>query len=268
VTGRGIARSPRPGPRRGGPLRLPAVALVALVGLPATVAAAAEVPKQERLEIVDRSIRHHGFDRLPELEVALTVSSRSGSFDVVMRAGDLFDYTVVSDLGGKERVHRHANELVRVTVDGEEQPLLTEEDRRKARDFVSQRIYFLFLPYRLNDPSVYKQDLGIERWGDRDLHKVKVTFEPGTSTSADSEFLFWFDPETAELAQFAYSFDEGIRFRRAVHLRRVGGLLVYDQDNLGVDDPEADVDDLAFESVQELRAISQVELRDVTVRPR
>jgi hypothetical protein len=174
--------------------------------------AGAEVPKQERLDIVDRSISHHGFDRLPELQVALTVSSRSGSFDVVVHAGDLFDYTVVSDLGGKPRVHHHTNDLLSVTIDGREEPLETEEDRRKARDFVSQRVYFLFLPFRLNDPSVYKQDLGLERWGERDLHKVKVTFEPGTSSSAASEFLFWFDPATAELVQFAYSFDDGIRW--------------------------------------------------------
>ena len=42
-----------------------------------------------------------------------------------------------------------------------------------------------FLPYRLNDPGVYKQDLGLERWGDRELHKVKVTFEPGSSNAAE-----------------------------------------------------------------------------------
>ncbi|HVS12932.1 MAG TPA: DUF6503 family protein [Thermoanaerobaculia bacterium] len=268
-----IARRSRAGAPGGG--RLLAAALTGAAALAVAAAlvapaalAAAEPPKQERLEIVDRAIRHHGFDHLPELEVSLTVSSRSGSFDVVARPGDLFDYTVISELAGKRRVHRHANDLLRVTVDGEEQPLATEDDRRRARDFVSQRIYFLFLPHRLNDPSVYKQDLGLERWGQRDLHRVKVTFEPGTSTSADSEFLFWFDPETAELVQFAYSFDDGIRFRRAVDLRRVGGLLVYDQTNDGVDDPDADIDDLDFESVRDLRRISEVELRDVVVRPR
>ena len=231
-------------------------------------AATAQPPKQERLEIVDRSIRHHGFDRLDQVEVALTVSSRSGSFDVVVRAGDLFDYQVVSEVRGKRRVHRHTNELVEVNLDGEEQPLDTAEDRRRAMDFVSQRVYFLFLPYRLNDPTAYKQDLGIERWGDRDLHRVKVTFEPGTSTSADSEFMYWFAPDTAELVLFAYTFEDGIRFRTATNPRRVGGLLVYDQLNDGIDGPGLDVDDLTHESVQELRRISEVELHNVEVRPR
>ena len=246
-----------------------ALCCVLLVAAPAAAPASAEPPKQERLDIVDRSIRHHGFDRLEELEVALTVSSRSGSFDVVVRAGDLFDYVVTSDLGGRTRVHRHTNDLVAVTIDGEPQPVETAEDRRRAVDFVSQRVYFLFLPYRLNDPSAYKQDLGIERWGERDLHKVKVTFEPGTSTSDDSEFLYWFDPETAELVQFAYTFDEtGIRFRTASNLRRTGGLLLYDQLNDGGSEPDADIDDLTFESVQELRRISEVLLENVEVRPR
>ncbi|HVS62316.1 MAG TPA: DUF6503 family protein [Thermoanaerobaculia bacterium] len=251
---------------------VPALATLVLATLACALVlvapAISEPPKQERLEIVDRSIRHHGFDRLDELEVALTVSSRSGSFDVVVRAGELFDYTVISEVRGKNRVHRHTNDLVRVTIDDEEQPLETAEDRRRAEDFVSQRVYFLFLPYRLNDPSAYKQDLGIERWGDRDLHKVRVSFEPGTSTSDDSVFVYWFDPDTAEMVQFAYTFEGGIRFRTATNQRRIDGLLLYDQLNDGSSDPSIGAADLTYESVQELRRISEVELTNVEVRPR
>ena len=55
-----------------------------------------------------------------------------------------------------------------------------------------------------------------------------MTFAAGSSTDAEDEYLYWFDPETARLEQFAYSFQGrpgGLRFRRLDNYRRVGGIL-------------------------------------------
>jgi hypothetical protein len=131
------------------------------------------------------------------------------------------------------------------------------------------RVYFVFLPYRLNDPSVIQRDLGLETWEGRQLHKVKVTFPPGSSSDAQDEFIYWFDPTTARLEQFAYSFEDdpdGIRFRRLSNYRRIGGILFFDQENLGVEGDEYSVDQITPAFVeQSMREISIITLEDVRV---
>ena len=131
-------------------------------------------------------------------------------------------------------------------------------------------MYFLFLPYKLNDPGTYKEDQGLEEWNGRQLHRVRVTFEPGASDGANSAYVYWFDPETARLEQFAYDYSEGagLRFRVLTNYRRVGGLLFYDADNYGLNTPDGGltVDDINPVYVEEeLPLVSQIELRDINV---
>jgi hypothetical protein len=246
-----------------------AFALLAVAAAPAAGNAAPQ--KVERLPIVDRAIAHHGGDLYSASETELDLCSLSGCFHLVVRIdGGLYEYDVRGEVRGVERRVRVTNESVEQWERGEPVELGAEEERR-ARNFADARVYFPFLPYRLNDPSVYKQDLGLERWGDRELHKVKVTFEAGSSNAADDEYLYWFDPETARLEQFAYSFagdPGGLRFRRGRDYRRVGGILFSDQDNLGLDENGLTVDQVTPELVAErMRAISEVVLRDLEVRP-
>jgi len=132
------------------------------------------------------------------------------------------------------------------------------------------RVYFVYLPFRLNDDSAIKQDLGMEIWNDRPLHKVKVSFVPGSSSGAEDEFLYWFDPETARLEQFAYSFSGdpgGLRFRTAFDYRRVGGILFFDQENRGVDGDGRSVDEIRPDSVASWDLVSTVTLHEIKVQP-
>lgn len=238
----------------------------------ATTAAGGEAPPAvERVPIVDRAIEHHGGDLFTASETELDICSLSGCFHLVVRVdGGLYDYDVRGEVRGAERRVRATNETVERWDRGEAVELDAEEQRR-ARNFVDARVYFPFLPYRLNDPGVYKRDLGLERWGDRELHRVKVTFEPGSSNAADDEYLYWFDPETARLEQFAYSFagnPGGLRFRRGHDYRRVGGILFFDQENLGLDEGGLTVDQVSPEFVAErMKPVSEVVLRDIEVRP-
>lgn len=222
-------------------------------------------------EIVERSIAYHGFDRLPLVEVALTVSSASGSFDVVARHGDLFEYVVETRRNGKLRRHRHTNDTIEVFEDGIPIELADETAHRRARDYVSERVYFLFPPYRLRDPSVYAEDRGQDdpsMWGGRRLHRVRVTFEPGTSSGAKSVFLYWFDPASARLEQFAYTYRDGMRFRRLIDHRKIAGLVLFDQENYGVDEEGAGIDDLDGPRVADLPHVSTVRLSNVRIRKR
>lgn len=237
-------------------------------------ATSAEPPKVERLEIVDRAIAHHGGDLYERSKTAMTICSRSGCFGLtVRREGGRFQYLVEEqgEDGAAGRRVRVSNDRAEEWRDGEWVELSGEEAQR-ARDFASARVYFPFLPYRLNDPATYKQDLGLERWGDEELHKVKVSFAPGSSTAASDQYLYWFDPTSGRLVQFAYDFGQGeragVRFRRLVEPRRAGGILFADQTNLGAEAPDIQVDVVTPEFVaQEMREVSNVTLQDITVEP-
>ncbi|MCZ6506840.1 MAG: histidine phosphatase family protein [Acidobacteria bacterium] len=228
----------------------------------------------ERLPIVDQAIAFHGGPAYASSTTRLTISSRSGSFALeVRRDGTLFDYRVEDTRDGRARRTRVDNEGVERLLAGEPQELAADAAQR-ARDFVSARVYFPFLPYGLNDPDVFKTDQGLEDWDGRTLHRVKVTFTAGSSTDADDDYAYWFDPETGRLEQYAYSFGNGterggLRFRRLSNYRRVGGILFFDASNIGFDDAgDFSVDAIDPAYVEErMQPISQVVLSAIEVAP-
>jgi len=224
----------------------------------------------ERLAIVDQAIAHHGGDIYRSSDTSLEVCSKSGCFGVEAHVdGDQFVYEISGTIRKQQRRVRATNSEVQ-WWDANGEPLeLSPEDQSGLRNFVMARVYFPFLPYRLNDPSVYKTDLGLETWGDRPLHKVKITFTPGSSTDADDEYLYWFDPQSGQVEQFAYSYagdPGGLRFRRAFNFRRIGGILFFDAENLGVEGEDLSVDLIDPAFVETMRQVSVVEVKNIRVR--
>jgi len=225
-----------------------------------------------RLPVVDRALEFHGGALYTASRTRLTISSRSGSFDLaVARDGSEFDYTVEDQRDGSPRTTRITNDSVERRV-GDASLDLPEDELQRVRDFVSARVYFPFLPYGLNDPDVLKHDQGLESWGGRELHRVKVTFAPGSSTDASDEYAYWFDPESGRLEQYAYSFGSGsesggLRFRTLSNYRRVEGLLFFDASNLGVDGSgDFAIDDVTPDYVAErMKPVSEVKLSNLSV---
>lgn len=232
---------------------------------------AARAPeKARRLDIVDRAIAHHGGDAYLHSLTTLKQCSQSGCSDVeVHMDGEVFSYDVSGpSRDGTLRV-LSGNIDLEAWRDGQAMDV-PRDDRQSYRDWAMARVYFPFLPFRLNDPSVWKEDLGVEDWGGRSLHKVRVSFDEGSSTDADDVYLYWFDAETAELVQFAYSYSGnpgGLRFRTLENPRRLGGMLFKDQNNFGVEGPELTVDRLTPESTAALRLVSSVTFKDIAVEP-
>jgi hypothetical protein len=195
----------------------------------------------------------------------------------VVSDGGLYQHTVTREEDGVKV--RATNDTVELWESGTVKPVPPEDEARRRR-FVAARVYFAFLPYRLNDPGVEKLDLGIVDWQGRKLHRVRIRFgapraaggDPGAETGQTSdEYMYWFDPESGEVVYFAYDFvgePSGIRFRRAINPRRIGGILFFDQENIGLDGDGLDVGaiDPDFVSAR-LKPISIVELRDIQVRP-
>ncbi|MGB5659540.1 MAG: DUF6503 family protein [Thermoanaerobaculia bacterium] len=221
-----------------------------------------------RLDVVDRAIEYHGGDRYLDNRTSLEVCSKSGCYEVsaAVQAGR-YEYRVRGPYRGGVREALVSNDRVLHWQDDSEMYVSPEGDAA-LRDWAMARVYFCFLPYRLNDDSVLKEDLGPEKWSGRDLHKVKVTFVPGTSTDAGDEFLYWFDPATGRLEQFAYSFvgsPGGLRFRKLYNFRRIGGLLFFDQENWGAAGDGLTVEMINPDFVATMEKVSTVELRNIQV---
>ncbi len=222
----------------------------------------------QRLDIVDRAIEYHGGDRFRESRTRLELCSKPGCSEVSAAVqGGLYEFRVRGPYRGGEREVLVTNDRVRHWQD-ELEVEVPPESQAALRDWAMGRVYFCFLPFRLNDESVIKEDLGLEEWSGRNLHKVKVTFVPGTSTDAEDQFLYWFDPSSGRLEQFAYSFvgrPGGLRFRQLSNFRRVGGLLFFDQENWGAAGDELTVDEISPAFVATMEKISSVELRNIQV---
>ena len=221
-----------------------------------------------RIEIVDRAIDHHGGDRYRHSRARLQLCSKPGCYEVSAAVdGGLYEYRVKGPVRGGVREVVASNDRVLHWHDGRAMEV-TPESEVALRDWVMGRVYFAFLPYRLDDDSVVGEDLGLETWAGRELHKVKVTFAAGSSTDADDEFLYWFDPRTGRLEQFAYSFvgsPGGLRFRRLYNFRRVGGLLFFDQENWGAAGDDLRVEQIDSGFVTSMERISTVELESIQV---
>ena len=244
------------------------VHILSLAGLLIAGPAMAEPQPAQRLPIVDRAIAFHGGDVYESSTTELDLCSKSGCFHVRSTVdGGRYEHTVSGKSRSQDVEVRITNDAVEVHQDGK--PVDVRGDEQRRRDFVMARVYFAFLPYRLNDPGVFKRDLGIVDWEGRRLHKVKVTFTPGSSTDADDEYMYWLDPETGRVELFAYSYRSGgpgLRFRRAVGHRRIGGLLFFDQENYGVEGDGLRVDDIDPSFVDErMRHVSTVRLEEVRV---
>lgn len=241
------------------------IALAILAAAPLS----SESPKVIRLEIVDRSIDFHGGDLFRSTQTHLRQCSLSGCYAMRVRVnGGLFEYEVTRESDGRRA--RVTNDTAQSWVDGK--PVtVTGEDAASVRSWVDARVYFPFLPFRLNDDSVFKQDMGLVDWNGRSLHLVKVSFVADSSAGSSSEYLYWFDPKTARMVQYAYSFEGtpgGLRLRQADNYRRIGGLLFSDQENLGIDADGLDIDLITADwAAAELRPISRVDLVDIQVRP-
>ncbi len=258
--------------RTGLPTIAVALLTVAAISTPASPAGAAPTSAAavERLPIIDRSIAYHGGERYRASRTELELCSGSGCYQLAVWVEDgLYEFRVSGPTSRGPRRVRVDNDSIDWWQGGEKQPVAPEREPA-LRDWAMSRIYFCFLPYRLNDPGVFKRDLGLETWDGRELRKVKVTFAQGVGTDAQDSYVYWLDPGTGRVEQFAYSFvtgGPGLRFRRGFNYRRVGGILFFDQENLGVEGPGLTVDQIDPAFVAErMRPVSTVELREISVR--
>ena len=148
---------------------------------------------------------------------------------------------------------------------------ITEERKNAFTNSVNSVIYFALLPYFLGDKAVRSHDAGLTTLEGKPYNLVRVTFdqEHGGEDHQDV-FLYWFSQTTRTMDYFAYTYQTdggGLRFRKAVNARRVGGILFQDYINYEPADELVTLDQLQslFEKGQ-LRKLSDIRLENIRVR--
>ena len=143
----------------------------------------AAAPDPNLPEIVARSIAYHGGALYESSRMTMKITSLSGSFDIeATRNGGEFEFIVTDPARGDrpERRVRLNNDGVTEWRGGAEVELDAEGERR-ATAFANARVFFPLLPYTLKGGDIHFEDRGLDRWDGRDLHRMRVSFTPGTS---------------------------------------------------------------------------------------
>ena len=194
-------------------------------------------------QLIDRAIDAHGMGGWDTL-VRAGFTFRERSYGVE-RQGGSYRYTrTFTDSLGHRMEDVLTNEGLKRTQDGK--PVaLSEQDSTDYVGSVNSVRYFFMLPHGLRDPAVQTRVLDTVTIDGEPYDRLEVTFErDGGGTDFDDVYHYFLDRRTGELDYLAYNFaveEGGLRFRRAINKRRVGGVLVQDYVNYGVDGEERDI---------------------------
>ena len=220
----------------------------------------------EAQRIVDSAIEEHGGDRYKEAKISFDFRDRHYTYE---RDGGLYTYTreftdstgSVKDVLNNDGFHRLINGN---TAE------LTDERKNAFSSSVNSVIYFALLPYGLNDPAVKKEYIGQTAIEGKDYHLIRVSFaEEGGGEDFNDEFLYWINTQTNTVDYLAYSYntdEKGVRFRKAMNPRKLGGILFQDYVNYKPAREEVPLE--ALESLYKegaLEELSKIELQNIQV---
>ena len=217
--------------------------------------------------IIDRAVATHGGDALQH--VTFSFDFRKKHYQVQLDEGSFVYQSTVDDSIG--RVHDVlTNQDFTRSVDG--QPLVLDaEDQARYSNSLNSVVYFVLLPYPLNDPAVKKEYLGETTLQGEPYHKIQVTFrQEGGGDDFDDEYVYWIHQDQYTVDYLAYSFHVnggGTRFREAYNVRTVGGIRFADYINY--ESTVADVDIENYDQLLEegkVKELSRIETSNVEVQ--
>ena len=108
-------------------------------------------------------------------------------------------------------------------INGQKVPL-TDKKEASYTASVNSVIYFMLLPYGLNDEAVMKRYAGEAIVEGRRYHQIEVTFrQEGGGKDYTDTFMYWIDQDRHTVDYLAYT-NEGLRFRKAINPRFVNGI--------------------------------------------
>ncbi len=215
-------------------------------------------------KIIEEAITKHGGKHYLEKTVELTF--RKFQLKIEHRK-DTFRYerNYPDSTGWVQEVF--SNEKTFRNINGELQ-VLDKKTIDKFQNGINAMVYFIMLPYRLQDEAVVPEYLGKELIKDVEYHKIRVIFKrEGGGQDHEDVYLYWFteDYSLDYLAYEYYSDETGRRFREAFNRRDVNGIVFQDYNNYA-EEIEGDFDTIAkrFEK-GELKKLSVVSLDQIKV---
>lgn len=220
-------------------------------------------------KIVDRAIEAHGGSAFSSSKIEFDFRNIHYS---ILKTPDRFEYIrEFTDSTGNVIDLLNNDGFVR-TVNGAKIDTLSEEWIGKYSRSVNSVAYFAFLPYGLNDPSVFKKSLGETEINGEKYDLIKVTFaEEGGGDDFDDEFLYWIGTEDSIVDFMAYSYHTdggGVRMREVSGVNEVGGIRFQNYLNLKPADESEPVEKMQklYES-GDLELLSEINLENIRVEP-
>jgi hypothetical protein len=226
--------------------------------------------KKENLnaqKIVDIAIEVSGKEKLKNSNVSFVfrdhkylMEGNCGNFvynriknDSIISIKDVYD--------PKDKLRRYVNDTL-IT--------LTDSTANKYAESINSVMYFIQLPYRLNDIAVNKAYAGIDSIKGKAYHKIAVNFdEKGGGTDYQDNYFYWFGKEDYKLYYLAYNFvvnGGGIRFREAYNQRYIDGIRFVDYKNYKPKSKDIKLNNIskAFEN-KDLELLSVIENNNIKV---
>jgi hypothetical protein len=217
-------------------------------------------------ELIDKSIKAYGQQHFDNSALSFVFRDKSYT---VLRTSERFIYTrsFYDSLDYIKDVLINSTDFTR-TVNGDT-IALDEEWTEKYRRSVNSVLYFVQLPYILNDPAVRKSYMGTTNIAGDDYYAIQVTFKSEDGgEDFDDEFYYWINTKNYMMDYFAYRYSTeggGVRFREAFHRHKKKGIMFQNYINYDapLDVPLADLPKL-FETDQ-LNELSRIEQERVQV---
>lgn len=187
-------------------------------------------------EIIDAAIEAHGGQNYSSRLVTFTFRDKEYS---VSRDAATFTYTRSFEddsLGSVKDVLINSADFYRIVND--DTIALSDEWKRRYSNSVNAVLYFMQLPYLLNDPAARKTYLQEDSIEGEPYHVVKVTFmSEGGGEDFEDEYMYWIHQKTHTVDYLAYNYQTdggGVRFRKAYNRQKVGSILFQDYINYEV----------------------------------
>lgn len=225
--------------------------------------------RTEAQKIVDKAIEAHGGESYWNSKVEFDFRNIHYT---ILKTPDRFEYIrEFSDSTGNVKDLLNNDGFVR-TVNGAKIDTLSEEWIGKYSRSVNSVAYFAYLPYGLNDPSVFKSLMGETEINGEKYSLIKVTFaEEGGGEDFDDEFLYWIGSEDSIVDYMAYSYHTdggGVRMREVSGVNEVGGIRFQNYLNLKPADESVSVEKMQelYES-GDLELLSEINLENISVEP-
>ncbi|MEQ8469953.1 MAG: DUF6503 family protein [Marinoscillum sp.] len=206
-----------------------------LIVVVATVMLACKYEAEEAQKVVDAAIKAHGQDQLTDTRVSFTFRDRTYT---VSRTDSTYTYTrmFIDSLELIEDVLINSTEFVRL-VNGDTSSL-PDSMVTKYSNSVNSVLYFVQLPYLLNDMAVVKSYEGTQTIDNNIYDIIKVQFKPkGGGKDYEDEYRYWFNQKNHLLDYMAYSYETdggGVRFREAFNRLERNGIMFQDYVNYEV----------------------------------